>query len=200
MKMPRWFNAIPEWGRYASCVALGFLLSISAAMGYGYWETNKTAEWITAISTVVLAVGTFGLALVGIGQIRVLAEQQRKWTTLQACDRYDSDPVLNMARDVVCRHVNGVAQTSLDLNHAALRLLNYFDAIAIGIDQNLYRDELAKDHLGNIVFGKLEQLRSIDDSKVKELLAALGTDFSCLDKMVIRWGKPRAGAAFRDEG
>lgn len=180
---------------FVAGVSVGALL----VTAHGAWDTSKVPEWITAIGTVVLAIVTLALAMVGISQIRVVARQQRKWTTLQACDRYDSDPIINAAHDVLWKHINVGAQSSVELTHAALRLLNYFDAIAIGIDQGLYIDELAHDHIGNIVRLRLEELRSLNVKEVNELLNGLHKHHAALAAMSARWVAEKGGQKFRDD-
>ncbi len=104
------------------------------------------AAWITAGATIALAVIAFL-------QLRALRLEQRKWQTLQACERFELDPLLNRQTELIFKASDSGKHYSPDrfvgpeLQHAVINLLNYFDGIAIGIEQNLYHERIVRDHL-----------------------------------------------------
>lgn len=139
----------------------------------------EAAAWLTAYATVALAVGTVPLAVATIvlavaawrqlpliaGQVNSLAEQieltrgaeakteqrHRRWETLRACERYDFDPVIESAS----KRLYDNSDEGKDYARAEKRdmvvLLNYLDGLAIGIEQELYVEDLIHGHLGLIV-------------------------------------------------
>jgi hypothetical protein len=74
----------------------------------------------------------------------------REWETLKICQRYDFDPIIDAATERIYAASNdgkdyrlpGVKQRDM------ICILNYFDGIAIGIEQNLYIEDIVRDHLG----------------------------------------------------
>jgi hypothetical protein len=106
----------------------------------------------------VEAIATVSLVLIGAWQIKAIRKQEKGWKTLEACEKYDQDPVLDRS----LRNIAG-AKTSgeLDKNPEAFRVdyttvLNYLDGIATGIRQNLYIERIARDHLEPILVGHVK--------------------------------------------
>ena len=115
---------------------------------------------VSAGLTALSAGGSIATAVVASRQLSLLARQsrdahiqERGWRTLAACERYESDPVL----DRCLRNIFSAKQSMLWLeNPAALRIdvttiLNYLDGIATGIEQRLYVTEIVRDQLEPIV-------------------------------------------------
>lgn len=117
---------------HSSVLVVTTTFAVGAAIGGGMVasllspDAEHVPEWVIAIGTLLLAFVTFVLALVGIAQIKALRDQQRKWTTLQACDRYDSDAVINQSLDVLQRRVRDKAEPSDDAFHAVRKNLELF--------------------------------------------------------------------------
>lgn len=93
------------------------------------------------------------LVAVGVVQIQSTREEAKRSRTLAACDRYDTDPVLDGA---LHRLLEGRLSGELERNASYFKsdiatVLNYLDGISIGIEQGLYIDGLAYDHLKDIV-------------------------------------------------
>lgn len=125
------------------------------------------AGWVTAISTVVLAIAAWVQLPLIARQMRSLAEQLRlsrdaernaerrlrEWETLKACQQYDFDSVLDGATQRIWeaseqgRNYRSSAINPRDM----ICVLNYFDGLAVGIEQNLYIEEVVRDHLGTVV-------------------------------------------------
>lgn len=121
---------------------------------------HLSAEAWTAIGTIALAFATLVLVAVGFRQLRSIRAEAKKERTLAICHRYDIDPVL----DVSLRSL-WILQTSGNKTAKELKkhrpdivtVLNYLDSIAVGIEQELYIEELARDHIESIVKTHVEQ-------------------------------------------
>jgi hypothetical protein len=112
--------------------------------------------------------------------------------TLATCSRYESDVVIERC----VRRLRGVydagtyPQQALRLKHELVMVLNYLDSIAIGFEQQLYLEDMAKDHIASIVRMYYEQY--MDRANLK----ALGIDpnnYSSLYQLAEKWGKPVPG-------
>jgi len=131
-----------------------------------------SAEWVTAIATALLFAVTAILAFAAwkqlpmiAGQVRALAEQirlsreaeanaerrQREWETVRACERYDVDPVLEAVTSRIHASSNKGTDYSTVEKRDLICLLNYFDGLAVGIEQGLYIEGIVRDHLGLII-------------------------------------------------
>jgi len=125
----------------------------------------------------VSAVATVGLVIIAWKQLGDIKQGQRNWATLQVCDKYDLDPII---RTVVSRLKN-YENTRLDETVApvdanngygskddSITLLNYFDAIAIGMEQGFYVEDIVTDHLYGIMDGWIDILMSWDELELTE--------------------------------
>jgi len=120
---------------------------------------HELSEWATIAQAVLAALA----AAVAYRQITVSQKESKKWKTLEACSQYESEPIISSAVRLRRFYENPVAQTAgsgqpPDGGHEPFRLvddaklvLNFFDGIAIGVQQNLYIESLARDHMANIV-------------------------------------------------
>lgn len=136
----------------------------------------------------VTAASTFALAIVAWHQLHKISDNQRRWSTLQACDRYDSDPIIVEQQRLlrrVLKNDRGVGDT--DVRFALNTLLNYFDAIAIGIDQKLYLDEIANMHLGQIIKNWFDRLAQTRNMTIKNELTTIKSDYKKLCQMYENW-------------
>jgi len=147
-------------------------------MLYGH---QMPAEEIIAIGTILLVFATLALAAATVviaiaarkqlpliaGQVTGLSEQirlsreaeanaerrMREWESLRACDRYSYDPVLEAA----CERIWGASDQGTNYGKPEVSrrdmvvVLNYLDSLAVGIQQDLYIEQLLKDHLSVIV-------------------------------------------------
>jgi hypothetical protein len=128
------------------------------------------AEQLTAWSSLASAIATVALVFVGFGSA-VLAfrsiwsaqEENRKWNTLNVCAQHEFSGTVSAA---VRALENAFAAADGVPNREACRrlrvdaytVLNYLDGIAIGVNQGLYIEDLAKDHLRTIVHLKVHDL------------------------------------------
>ena len=125
------------------------------------------AAWITALSTGAIALAALRQLPLIARQVQGLSEQirlsreseqnaerrARQWETLKACDRYDVDPILDEA---MLRIYTGSKRGKSYQNPAIDKrdmvcVLNYLDSLATGIRQNLYIEEIVKDHMSLVI-------------------------------------------------
>ena len=114
-------------------------------------------NWIIVISSFISAGATIALvwiAIVQLGgikeQIKQDSNQDRRRNTLEACQRFEKDPIIKDAMKRLWNvTVNGTDYTKLtdEYKFEALTLLNYLQSLAIGIKQKVYLEEMVKDFL-----------------------------------------------------
>lgn len=145
-------------------------------------------EWPAQIEATATAI----LVLVGAWQIWAIRIQNRVERTLAVCTRYDADPVLaECTRNLrKARNAGEYQKSPLEYRYDAVALLNYLDTVAIGIEQRLYIDSLAFDHLKNIV--KLHCDEYLSPAEARLLKIELD-NYHHLSDMRARWlrDKPR---------
>ncbi len=109
-------------------------------------------DW-TAIFTAATAAATMALAIVAWYQISQATHQTKGWQTLAACEKYESDAVLDRCarRLFFARKSGSFATDPPSYRVDVTTILNYLDGLAIGIDQNLYVKEIVRDHLEPII-------------------------------------------------
>jgi hypothetical protein len=153
------------------------------------------ANWLGAWSNFGILLATLALVtftrqqLVGISRTqREAKNDQRKWATLQACDRYDSDPFIQNAVEKLTLVNPAMDDKARDLY--VTRLLNYFSSIAIGLDQDFYDDTIARAHIGYLVVHWFDYIVSKPDWYSAE---ATRRDFPDLARLVDRWTPDVAG-------
>ena len=87
-------------------------------------------------------------------QIKDAHLESKKWRTLEICAQYElNDNLANSAKNIFIAFSKGEPDeaTCKAIERDAVVILNYLDGIAIGVGQGLYIEELARDHLKNIV-------------------------------------------------
>jgi hypothetical protein len=109
-------------------------------------------EWL-ALGTWALVLATIFLFLAAWRQIREIRDENRKAATLAACGQYDLNDNIN---DAIKTLWAAKESKELEKNPRQFRpqislILNHLDAIAIGIEQGVYIESLAWDHLEHIV-------------------------------------------------
>ena len=94
-------------------------------------------------------------------QIEAQREENRKWKTLEICAQYEFSEMVSVAAGKVQAAFDGDKLTDekcAEIYRDAKIVLNYLDGIAIGVRQGLYIEDLAKDHLKQIVKFHVEKL------------------------------------------
>ena len=161
-------------------------------------------KWVTAIATAVGSLATIGTAIIAwvqldkVGeQIRQASDQDRRSHTLDACQRYEKDVLLKRAmRNLFRATHNGTDYTRLTGEHVfdALTILNYLDGIAMGIEQNVYIETMAKDYLDSTVAKAVKALirgESGEGWKAEKAFIS-AEDFVPLCNLYDRWNpKPK---------
>jgi hypothetical protein len=128
-----------------------------------------------------------GALLMGWYQITQIRKENRVERTLAACSRYESDATVERCvKDLRVAHISGgmVNLTPQEHQHQAVVVLNFLDTIAIGVEQGLYLDPLARDHMESIVRTWTDFLL---EPKAATALGIERRDYGCLVKLAKRW-------------
>ena len=146
------------------------------------------AEAWTAIGTILIALATFLLAIVAYWQIAAARFENRKTQTLLACGQYDTSPLIyHCLKRVRAAKDNGSLKSEpTKLRREIITILNFLDAIAIGIEQNLYIEDLAYDHLEGIVKTHVSDLI---DSGVTDAAGCPKSQWQRLIDLRDRWSR-----------
>lgn len=154
-----------------------------------------TPEGWTAIGTISLAALTAFLVLVGLISIWSIRKENKKAQTLMACGNWDQNPNIYDALQKLwaARESGELKSTPRKFRPQMNVVLNFLDAIAIGIKQELYIEELAWDHLDAIV---KDNVKRYIDSGLIEDADMNREDYIRLVDLRDRW--LRAGPRFRD--
>jgi len=163
--------------------------------------SELTAENWIAIGTILLAVVTAALVVVGSIHISAIRHENKKAQTLTACGNWDQNPNIYDASQKLWAAIESgeLKATPRKFRPQINVILNFLDAIAIGIEQELYIENLAWDHLDAIV--KRVVRRYIDPSPdapggLLEHVDLNREDFLRLIELRDRWS--RAHPKFRD--
>jgi hypothetical protein len=129
------------------------------------------------------AMGTFLAAGIAWFQISSLKRQQKGWETLKACERYESDPILDTSlRNIKkMRDAGELASMATAISIDIRTVLNYLDGIAIGVRQGFYDESIVRDHLEPIMrfhfnecfdhdVAKQARIQSSDYSRLRDLI------------------------------
>jgi hypothetical protein len=111
-------------------------------------------DMVSAVASCATALFTGGLLYVATTQTRALRDENRKWETVRACNKYITDPVLYDCAGKVRQ-----ASQGSDYSLAAMRpvlqeiraIINYFDSLAIGVAQGVYVDKIVEDNLSLVI-------------------------------------------------
>jgi hypothetical protein len=142
--------------------------------------------WIAKADPTTIA--TALLAIIGWWQIQSLRKENKLDRTLTACVRYESDQVVEGAVKTLRVAWEAGNFVAADHAHAINMLLNYLDTVAIGIEQGVYDEKLAKDYLQGIVAlqtGRYLNTMTMDAIKMRT------TDYNHLEKMARTWAENR---------
>jgi hypothetical protein len=117
------------------------------------------ADFWAAVGAGLSAIATAALVVVGAWQISSARNERKGWETLKACERYDSDLVLDNCSRILkmARDSGDLAANPRKYTLDVIALLNYLEGIAAGIEQDLYVESIAKDHMQSVVNGLLER-------------------------------------------
>jgi hypothetical protein len=138
----------------------------------------------TATATVALVVVTAFLVVLGRRQIVAIRHEAKQERTLVFCHRYDTEIVLDQAlRRLGEARAAGAIDNNWSNKSDATSVLNYLDALAVGIAQDLYIEQLARDHMDAIVVHHVEQYLG----EVASNLGLRKEDYAFLLNLADRW-------------
>jgi hypothetical protein len=116
-------------------------------------DPNTPWNFWSAFGAIASAAAAFMTAGVAWYQISALRTQQQGWETLKACERYDSDAVLNEAlkklRDA--RDSGELEKNPRPFRLEITTIMNYLEGVATGIEQGFYDARIVRDHLEPIM-------------------------------------------------
>jgi hypothetical protein len=103
---------------------------------------------------------TGGLLLFAVRQIRSAKTDAKITRTLAACDRYDTDPVLDRVINRLADALDdgSIAKTPKAFSVDMSGLFNYFESIAIGVSRGLYDKDIVSDQLKPIIIDHVDDL------------------------------------------
>lgn len=160
------------------------------AASHASWYANP--HWWVAIWTALLTLVTGFLVGVGLHQIRKIRDENRKSATLAACLNYESNPVIyeSLKELWAASECGELKRNPKKFRTSLVMLLNYLDGIAIGINQGLFIEELAWDHMEGIVAVHVH--RYIDSGLIISA-GLMRQDWRCLVQLRDKWAeaKPR---------
>lgn len=155
-----------------------------------YFMGQSAESWLV-IWTFALFLATGALAVIAWAEIRSAKDENRETQTILACGRYDTDPVIFAChkRLVETKQYEMINDSAILADAKILRLeiitiLNFLDAIAIGVRQKLYIKHLVKDHLQSIIRRHVSELI---DSGALEKLSCPRDNFSVLIALDNEW-------------
>lgn len=112
---------------------------------------NVTPEKLNAIASFGTMILTLFLGVFAVAQIVAAKIQNRQWRTLEICNEYERNQVIEGAARNIFEAKRSQSWNDPRLSRDATIILNYLDSVAIGVNQGLYIENLAKDHLQYIV-------------------------------------------------
>jgi hypothetical protein len=169
-----------------------------------FWGLTGT-DWaaIGAIATIALALATIGVAWVAGYQIAAARKEAaaaraeaKKTRTLEIVSKYDHDPVLDRALRRMARGRDSklLFTNTRDCRVDIVAVMNYFEAIAIGIQQGIYIPGMVRDFMEPIVRSHMEE---IIKEKIFEKIGSDPDDFEHICALNESW-KPKFKPHFQE--
>lgn len=124
-------------------------------------------------------------------QIHLLRRDQKNWETLKACEKYDTDPVLMAALQILRDARNSGELTSKPKTYSLemITILNYFEGIVIGIEQRFYNEDIVYDHLKPIIEDHVSEFLS--EPSRTAILDGQSDSYSRLTHKLDEWKRVR---------
>jgi Domain of unknown function (DUF4760) len=179
---------------YASVFFLLLVLLVFPLIDILVLKWIKPEEW-TAIGTLILALVTSSLFLVGYWEIMENRSESKISRTLDICNRYDNDVIFDQClREIAAAKLSSNFSTDDDvvrkLRTQIITILNYLDSVAIGIEQGSYVETLAKDHLHPILRQHTEEFL---DGPIARKIGIDRRNYDRLLKLATKWNEPVTG-------
>jgi hypothetical protein len=153
---------------------------------------GSAADLISAFAALAVAViGWWQLGSIR-DQVKAAREEARIERTLTACSRYESDVVVERCvrrLRLAFENKTPIAEPA-EHKHDVIIVLNYLDGLAIGFEQKLYDENLAKDHMASIV--RMYRQRYLSPEYLDRLKIDSG-DYHCLIKLADKWDSKAIG-------
>lgn len=164
----------------------------TAALGEAasIWS-DKNIHRAADIAVIAQAILAFVAALIAYFTLRANGSENRKWKTLDVCSQYEFNDRIANAADLLRQAPMQSAPQAYPWNNLrdpATIVLNYLDGIAIGVEQGLYIESLAKDHLRSIVQTHVTNLL---DSTRQHQIGLVRNDFRFLVDMNQEWTRDK---------
>ena len=136
----------------------------------------------------------------------IQGEREKKWATIKACERYDSDTAVNRYTKVIWeKSKSGTDYTNIEeARHEILGFMNYLDSLAIGVYQGVYNEQIVYDHMKSSIYkavkvfivGESGEIDGLSWSAHKPFMKTEG--FACLLKLYDKWFKDELKLKYRD--
>ena len=145
---------------------------------------SKFPHWVWDLFQAFGAVGTIIAALVAWYQIGELRNQNKGWNTLERCNMYDTDPILDMAlRSLRVAMRKGRLNRGVQVD--AVTVLNYLDGTAVGVFQGFYVEETVRKHLESVMRGHWAELVMVDG--IANIMDYSPSDWQALADLLKLW-------------
>ena len=160
-------------------------MSVSSFLGL----SADDAAWVQAIAAifaVIYAIKTIEQSKVQVG---AALDDAKKWKTIEACERYDTDAVLDQALRNLRKAIlsGGLKKYPKKYKPDMVTVLNYLDGIAIGVSQGVLVEEIVKDQIRSIFVTHFEEFM---DSGLAEKAGIKKTNYMHLCELVEKWRAP----------
>ena len=118
------------------------------------------------------------------------ARENRKWKTLDLCNLYDTNSILADSANKVHNFFQSTADNPdwKSLYRPAINILNYLDAIAIGVLSEVYDRDIVEDHLKPIIRTQVPWLLLNAEARK---IGIPEQDFACLIKVYNELVQPK---------
>jgi hypothetical protein len=173
-------------------------LTLKAAQEQAWWQ--KTSVWVSGVGLALTA----GALFFAGWQVKAAHEQiaasreaaagealeNRKWKTLDLCNLYDANSILADSANKVHDFFESAADNRdwKSLYRPAINVLNYLDAIAIGVVAEVYDMDIVEDHMKPIIRTQVPRLLLDADARK---IGIPEQDFACLIKVYYELLRPK---------
>jgi hypothetical protein len=171
------------WFGLFLCLVVGFVAAVYIAsrrtpqllelkLATSKLPEELSAEGWIAIGTMLLAIATAALVIVGLTQLIAFRQQALRQYTLAVCERWDTDPVIDQC---LRRLSDGWRTNDIRFNPRryridAVTILNFLKSICRGIESGVYDRTLAKEFMADTIEDQIEDYLNGD------LLEKMGVD------------------------
>lgn len=88
-----------------------------------------------------------------IEERKITKEREIKWKTEATYDHYRTNEIFrSITKNIFNKSKNGSDYTDYKFDHDVVCLLNYFESIAVGVNQGIYNEDMMKDYLNESIY------------------------------------------------